>query len=283
LAWARWPKGYLDFADVWIVIESEVEATPYKIGSSVSSVEFLLDARTAAEGAVGLASRQLATATRIDGGLEVVGVVPGPADWPEAAMFVAEARSGVLGALFAERATIVFVGDLIMGGRGMADDREPSELELELFTQRFLNPVSVFFDAIAPNRPAPIALIQRDYPSPARSMVVELTLTHQDESRTLLIEVLAHHVADDAVQSDSSTMEAVCEDVPLELTFAFDSVQLPAQEVAALQPGDVICLEHETDDPVIGRVGGKSLVRGRVGTSRRRVAIEVIDLVDGSE
>lgn len=263
--------------------ESEVEATPYKIGSSVSSVELLLEAQTAAEGAVALASMQLATASRIDGGLEVTGMSPGPADWPEAAKFVVEARSGSLGTLFVENSTIVLLGDLIMGGRGLSEDREPSALELSLFTQRLMEPVAVFMDAMAPGRPHPIALVQRDHLPPARSMVLELALRHGDVSQVLLVEVLAHHVADDLAEVDSTVMEAVCEDVPMELTFTFAPVQLPAREVATLQPGDVICLEHETDDPVTGRVDGKPLVVGRVGTSRRRVAVEVLDLVDGRE
>ena len=262
--------------------ERRVTASPYRIGSSVSSVELLLEARTAAEGALPLFGQQLSGGTRVSGPFEVTGVVPGPAEWDTAMRFVAEARSGVLGALLVEQATVVQIADLIIGGRGRAEDREPSPLEVELFAGRMLTPVATILDAVAPGRPEPVALIDRDYAAPARSLIVELAVTHGDDTVRALVEVLAHHIADDRGELDSSTMEHICEDVPLEMTFTFTPVHLQAHEVAALQPGDVICLEHGTDKPLLGEVGGQALVTGRVGVSRRHAAIEVVELVERS-
>ena len=65
-------------------------ASPYHIGASVSSVELLLDARTAAESAAPLARRVLAGALRVDEPLEVMGVTPGPAKVDGAMNAIAE-------------------------------------------------------------------------------------------------------------------------------------------------------------------------------------------------
>lgn len=262
-------------------VEAQVTARPYRIGSSVTSVELLLDARTAAEGAAVLASRQLAAATRLDQPIAIKGAQPGPAEQGERRKFVLEARSGLLGAALVDSSTIMTLADLVMGGRGVAEDRDPSSLELELFTQRLLEPIATIVDAVAPGRPTPVALVERDYPSPARSIVIEVAVPHGDSELTLSIEVLAHHLADDASDVDPARMEAICNTVPLELTFKYTPVHMPAHEVAQLQPGDVICLDHDVADPVVGEVGGRPMVHGRVGVSRRRAAVEVVDLIEG--
>jgi flagellar motor switch/type III secretory pathway protein FliN len=257
-------------------------ALRYEVGSSVTSVELLLDARTAAEGAALLATRQFVAATSIDGPIEIVNATPGPANWDGARKFVVEARSGVLGALLVESRTIGIVADLIMGGRGVESSDEPSELEVDLFTQRALGFLHTLLDAVAPARPEPIALTEREYPTPARSIVVLASVTHRGEQLPFHVEVLAHHVADDQHEIDDARMQAICQDVPLELNFKFSSVQLKAEDVSALEPGDVICLEHDLAAPLVGMVSGKPMMRGRVGVSRRRAAIEVTDLIDGN-
>ena len=262
--------------------EHRVSALPYRIGSSVSSVELLLDARTAAESAAVLASRQLTAALRLEEPLVVKGVVPGPVEWESALRFVVEAPSGALGALFVDPSTIGVLADLIMGGRGIADDGPPSALELKLFAERLLEPMGTLIDAVAPGRPAPIALVQRDFDTPARSLVVQMEVACREEELVFWLEVLAHHLSDDTADADATSAEAVCSDVPLEITFKFAPAHLKAHEVARLAPGDVICLEHERDEPVVGVVDGRALVKGRVGTSKQRAAVEVVDLIEGA-
>lgn len=258
-------------------------ARPYEIGSSVTSVELLLDARTAAEGAATLATRQLVAATGVEGPISITGTRPGPAVWREARKFVVEARSGVLGAILLESATISVLADLIMGGRGVSSDEEPSALEVGLVTDRLIAPVGTILDAVAPARPEPVALTERDYPTPARSLVVHATVEHREVEMPIQVEVLAHHVMDDQQEIDDVRMGRICQEVPLELTFKYSTVRLPAEEVSALEPGDVICLEHDLDQPLVGEVSGKPMVKGRVGISRRHAAVEVTDLIDGNE
>jgi hypothetical protein len=267
-------------ADTNAVQQPRVNATPYAIGSSVSSVELLLDARTAAEGCAPLVSQQLAASTRIDSPVEVWDVVPGPLVVGDDLQFVAEAQSGALGTLSISPTALVMFVDLIMGGRGIGEDRGPSRLELDLFTARFVEPVGTILDALAPGRPAPVALVHRELPLPPRSLVVTFRSEHREVPVSFKVEVLAHHLADDTAEADFQTMEHVCGDVALDISFTFSPVALTTSEVAALSVGDVICLDHAADQPIVGEVDGLPMVHGRVGTSRQRVAVEVVDLIE---
>ena len=246
----------------------------------MSSVELLLEARTAAEGAAALATQRLSAETGVDGHIEVERAIPGPADWPEARRFAVEARSGLLGALFCEDTLVNVLADLIMGGRGVSGADEPSDLEISLFTQRLCAVAGIILDAVQPGRPEPVALIERDYETPARSVVIETTLTHRDDSHRMLFEVLAHHVADDTQEIDDTRMTEICHEVSLPLSFRYRTVTLQASDVAALEPGDVICLEHEVDAPVIGTVGGRPLLKGAPGIVGRRAGVEIVDLIE---
>lgn len=270
-------------ADTDGVSDQRVMATPYQIGSGVSSVELLLEARTAAEDVAQAASRQLAAVVPLDAPFVVTNVVPGPAELEDAVRFEAEASTGVLGSLLVQRSTIVVFADLIMGGRGFTGDHEPSKLELDLFADRLVGPVSTFLAAVAGGRPELLSLVKRDTAKPALSTVVELSLEHRETAMLFQVEVLAHHLEDGNSALDASVMAAACGEVPLELTFDFPPVRLPAREVASLVVGDVICLEHSADELVIGRVGGTALVSGRVGRSRRHVAVQVVDVIEEGE
>jgi len=263
--------------------QAPIVASLYKVGSSVSSVELLLDARTAADSVIQLATRRLGATTRLDNPLLVSGVVPGPASTQGAIRFVAEAKSGELGSLLVQAGSVAALADVIMGGRGVADDAPPSALELDLFAQRFLAPVGIVLDAVAPGRPDPVALTHRDAPTAARSIVVQLSLALGEETHEFLLEVLAHHVADASTETENSAAESVCSEVPMELTFRFPAVRLPACEVAALSPGDVICLENRIDGRLVGEVDGKALMSGRAGISGRHAAVQVLDLIEGQE
>lgn len=277
--WAVRPKEVPPAADR-SVVKPAAHAHHYEVGSSVSSVELLLDARTAAEGAAPLANRILVGATGVSGPFSIARAVPGPAAVPDARRFAIEARSGVLGALFVNNSLINVLADLIMGGRGIASDGTPSELELTLTMDRMLAAVAVLIDAIQPGRPEAVSLIERDYGTPARSIVVEGSLHHQGVDHPVVVEALAHHVADDNHEVDIGRMAAICDEVSLPVSFRYDAVHLRTTDVAALEPGDVICLEHDLDAPITGMVGGRALFRGATGAVGRKAAVEVVDLIE---
>lgn len=260
----------------------DVTASSYRVGTSVSSVERLLEARTAAEDAIARVGEVFIARTRIDGPVEVVGVSPGPPTAGDAMTFVARTHDAALGSVIVPRATVVQIADLVIGGRGVPDDRMPTPLEIDLFSTRLVEPIGALIDAVAPGRPTIVALDHGELPSPARSLVIELALTHAGASTALVVEVLTHHVPDDDGESDAAAIERVCSDVPVELSVRFTPVQVPAGDIAELRPGDVIRLDHELSKPLVGVVDGRPVVTARVGVSNRRVAIEVVDLVEES-
>jgi flagellar motor switch protein FliM len=48
-------------------------------------------------------------------------------------------------------------------------------------------------------------------------------------------------------------------------------------ELAIIQPGDVIRLEHRVDEPVIGRLGGTEIFTARAGRHGRRRAVQILE------
>jgi flagellar motor switch protein FliM len=56
--------------------------------------------------------------------------------------------------------------------------------------------------------------------------------------------------------------------------------QIAYRDLAALRPGDVLRLDHSIDAPVIGFVGSRPLVAGRLGTTRNKLALEIAGWID---
>jgi flagellar motor switch protein FliM len=55
---------------------------------------------------------------------------------------------------------------------------------------------------------------------------------------------------------------------------------VPYGDVVALEPGDVLRLDHALDDPVIGLVGDRPVLAGRLGTSKHKLALEIAGWID---
>lgn len=258
-----------------------VTKTPYEIGSSVSSVELLLDTRTSVENIIGDVSRSFAQSVNLDGSLEVAQVLPGPAKWTEAMTFVAGSETSPIGNLILEPATVVLIADLVAGGAGRLESREPTELEAQLFSLRMLAPVAYLLDAVAPGRPPADRLEMRPRAPFGRSLLIELTLTHREDSLRVLLETPGTHLDSQVADTDGPTVEALCNEVPLEISFRFDPIQLRAQEVAQLQPGDIVRLDQGPESNVTGEIDGRPVLVGRTGRAQRRAAVQVVELMGG--
>jgi flagellar motor switch protein FliM len=70
-------------------------------------------------------------------------------------------------------------------------------------------------------------------------------------------------------------LAAALEDVPVELSVSLDETPVPARDLAALQVGDVLRLDHRIDRPVRGLVEGREVVRGHLGRRGRRLGLQV--------
>ncbi len=64
-------------------------------------------------------------------------------------------------------------------------------------------------------------------------------------------------------------------DLEVPMSIRLRTSQVPTAQLAALQPGDVIRLEHRIDEPARGEVGGHHLVSARLGRRGRRLAVQI--------
>jgi flagellar motor switch protein FliM len=65
--------------------------------------------------------------------------------------------------------------------------------------------------------------------------------------------------------------------VPVRLTVQADPVSVPARDIAALRPGDVLRLDHPADHVLRGTVEGTDVVAGHLGRRGRRLAFQVVE------
>jgi flagellar motor switch protein FliM len=88
-------------------------------------------------------------------------------------------------------------------------------------------------------------------------------------------------VAEEASQSgaaderERSALEGTVPDLSVPVAVRLRSSAISASDLAALRPGDVLRFDHKVDEPVLGVVGGKSLVEGRLGRKGPVAALEV--------
>jgi flagellar motor switch protein FliM len=70
-------------------------------------------------------------------------------------------------------------------------------------------------------------------------------------------------------------LEGAVPHLSVPVTVRLRSSSINASDLAGLQPGDVLRFDHKVDEPVLGVVGGKSLVEGRLGRKGSVAALEV--------
>ena len=64
-------------------------------------------------------------------------------------------------------------------------------------------------------------------------------------------------------------------DVPLAIRLRTSAV--PAAELEGLAVGDVIRLDHRIDEPALGQIGDRTVVRARLGRRGRRLAVQIAE------
>lgn len=75
--------------------------------------------------------------------------------------------------------------------------------------------------------------------------------------------------------ADTAPLRHELPTVPVQLTVQADPISVPARDLAALQPGDVLRLEHPVDRPLRAVVGGHDVLLGDLGRRGRRLAFQV--------
>ena len=70
-------------------------------------------------------------------------------------------------------------------------------------------------------------------------------------------------------------MNSTLPDVSMPISIRLRETAIPASEIAELQPGDVLRLDHKVDQGVLGVVAGLELVEGRMGRKGKNMALQV--------
>lgn len=262
---------------------NSLQPATYRIGRPTTPVEQLLEMRTRADQAAPAASAQLSGQIRLDAPIVVTGLAAGPTDADGDLVMAIDSEHGLIGRLLISAGTLNGLADLIMGGRGVPEDRVPTDLEVELVATRMLDSIATISEAVAPSLPAAVALDDRAFDFTGRSTVVSLSVEHRDTAFTFRVDLLDQHVEGGGIAGEDELMEAICGEVPVELNLRFQPTRLPAREIEDLVPGDVICLDHELGAPLIGEVDGRALLLALPGLSRRSVAVQITDLLEGSK
>jgi flagellar motor switch protein FliM len=109
-----------------------------------------------------------------------------------------------------------------------------------------------------------------------------LTLCYPAATLAPLLDRLAANAGTEPEAEDLAALEAgqqlltdELNQIAVELSVRLRDSSVAAGDLAALQVGDVLLLEHRADEPVIGTVGEAPLLEGRIGKRRRRVAFQV--------
>jgi flagellar motor switch protein FliM len=134
----------------------------------------------------------------------------------------------------------------------------------------------------------PLLIPASDPPEAALLLTYDLTIDGAALGRVSLCyplstlqpvgEILRQQEPDeDAVPAAPGPLVGVLPSVKVPLSVRLNPVTLPASDLLALEPGDVIRLSHGIDQPVVAVVDDLPMVEGRIGRLGARVAFEFMN------
>ena len=85
---------------------------------------------------------------------------------------------------------------------------------------------------------------------------------------------------EERVRSGRASIERTLPGLEVPFTVRLQPSTVPFLDLAELQPGDVLRLDHGLDDVAIGVAGGVPIVEGRIGTARSKLALELTGWLD---
>ena len=194
-----------------------------------------------------------------------------------------------LGVAVVPRNVVTGLAELLMGGPGDGEERLPNRFERSLLSRRLSEALVAVWDGLGVNTTQPPGLTFVDATLaqlPLSTVAVGLTFSVGERSWDLTLAVAASVVdasLDPQVTVQGVTMADAVRDVPVEITVAFNPITVRASDLRLLAVGDVIRLDHGLDVPLVADSQGRPLLLVTHGTTGRRVAIEVVDVLDVAE
>ena len=73
------------------------------------------------------------------------------------------------------------------------------------------------------------------------------------------------------------------QDLPVEVVVELGRTRLTIRQLAALDRDDVIDLDRTSDDPLDIVVGGKLFARGEVVMQGDRMALRIVEMIEGAD
>lgn len=200
--------------------------------------------------------------------------------------------------------------DRLLGGQGQGGElRRPTELEAHLLRELMGHAATAFRETLEPlfavepeitalefnpqlvqvAAPSDMVLLLSYRAAASHGHRAEgmLTLCYPFSTLAPAMSRLVTHLWDEgaaagsleAGDGESELLRSGLNEVPVELSVQLRESTITPRELLALQPGDVLRLEHPTDEPVHGRVAGSDVLRGHLGRRRRRLALQVQDWI----
>jgi flagellar motor switch protein FliM len=113
---------------------------------------------------------------------------------------------------------------------------------------------------------------------PSAGIVGEITVCLPIATLAPALEKLTARVSErSGLDDETVVMTGVVHGLGVEIEAQLRATQLTAAQVAALQPGDVIVLDHRITDPAIGLVAKQPVFTAHVGRRGRRFAVAVAE------
>ena len=185
---------------------------------------------------------------------------------------------------------------VMLGGRkGGVEVRRPTEIEaslLGLIADQTCDPLKDTFDPLLSVEPTvrgfefnPLLIPASDPPESALLLAYNLTIDGTELGRMSLCyplstlqpvgEILHQEPPEEEPIPDTpGPLVDVLPAVEVPVAVRLNPVTLPASDLVALEPGDVIRLSHGIDEPVVAVVDDHPMVEGRIGRSGTNVAFE---------
>lgn len=194
-----------------------------------------------------------------------------------------------LGVVVVPRTVVTGLAELLMGGPGDGEARVPNRFERSLLCRRMAEVLVPLWESLGVEAIEAPGLTYVDTSLaqlPASTVAVGLNLVIGERNWELTL-ALPSTVIDANLDPQPAvevvSMASAVRDIPVEISVGFSPIKVRATDVARLAVGDVIRLDHALGVPLVADSQGRPLLLVNHGTTGRRVAIEVVQVLDVAE